>query len=205
MATKSPARYHHGDLPAALRKATAELVAEKGPSGFSLREVARRAGVSHAAPAHHFGDAQGLLTSLAAEGFGRLADGLHEAAIGVDDAHERLTRCGHAYVRTALAYPGHFAVIFRSDMVSEDDPECLSESVRACRELQETVTMVRDQLNPDLDLDRAASICWAAMQGLVELAPELEDVADSTGTATAPLDDLVESFTDVLIDGFRRR
>ena len=68
--------YHHGDLPAALRAATAQLVSEKGPSGFSLREVARRAGVSHAAPAHHFGDAEGMLTSVAAEGFAKLADEL---------------------------------------------------------------------------------------------------------------------------------
>lgn len=205
MATRSPERYHHGDLPAALRAATAELVAQKGPAGFSLREVARRAGVSHAAPAHHFGDARGLLTSLATEGFGRLADALEDAAVGVEDARERLTRCGHAYVRTALAYPGHFAVIFRDDMVSEDDPECLAESIRAYGQLQETVTKVRDQLNPDLDVDQAATFCWAAMQGLVVLAPKLRDVADSTGTTTASLDDLVESFTDVLIDGFRSR
>ena len=70
--------YHHGDLPAALRAATAQLVAEKGPSGFSLREVARRAGVSHAAPAHHFGDAEGMLTSVAAEGFATLADAMED-------------------------------------------------------------------------------------------------------------------------------
>ena len=63
MADKKP--YHHRNLPAVLREVTAELVSERGPAGFSLREVARRAGVSHAAPAHHFGDTRGLLTSLA--------------------------------------------------------------------------------------------------------------------------------------------
>ena len=54
--------YHHGDLPAALRAAAVDLIQERGPAKFSLREVARRAGVSYAAPSHHFGDARGLLS-----------------------------------------------------------------------------------------------------------------------------------------------
>jgi AcrR family transcriptional regulator len=67
-------RYHHGDLPNALRAAAVDVIAESGIGGFSLREVARRAGVSHNAPAHHFGDMTGLLTSLAVEGFVHLRD-----------------------------------------------------------------------------------------------------------------------------------
>lgn len=60
-----PRPYHHGDLRAALLHAAEEELAERGMEAFSLRSVAKRAGVSHAAPAHHFGDAQGLLTALA--------------------------------------------------------------------------------------------------------------------------------------------
>jgi hypothetical protein len=67
--TAAPRPYHHGDLRAALLSAAEEELAERGMEAFSLRSVAKRAGVSHAAPAHHFGDAQGLLTALAAEGF----------------------------------------------------------------------------------------------------------------------------------------
>ena len=66
-----PCRYHHGDLRAALLEAGEAELAEHGVEGFSLRGVAKRAGVSHAAPAHHFRDANGLLTALAAEGFRR--------------------------------------------------------------------------------------------------------------------------------------
>src|SRR5258707_3669661 len=66
-------RYHHGDLPNALRRAAVEVIEERGLAAFSLREVARRAGVSHNAPAHHFGDVRGLLTSLAVEGFDLLS------------------------------------------------------------------------------------------------------------------------------------
>ncbi len=195
--------YHHGDLPAALRTATAELVTEKGPSGFSLREVARRAGVSHAAPAHHFGDAEGLLTSVATEGFSTLADALDAASTGITDARERLNACGTTYVRTALAYPGHFGVIFQSDLINEDDDACLLASMRAYAVLQSTIEMVRDQVNPDLDVDAMATLCWATMQGLVVLAPKLSHVAESTDTALLTLDDLVAQFTDMFIAGCR--
>lgn len=198
-------RYHHGDLPHALRQATAELVTEKGPSGFSLREVARRAGVSHAAPAHHFGDAKGLLTSLATEGYEKLADALEAAGESTTTAREQLRACGTAYVTTALAYPGHFGVIFQEDLISHEDPACLDASVRAYGALQHTIATVRDECNPDLDVDTAATFCWASMQGLVVLAPQLADVAEHTESETAPIADLVSRFTDLMLDGMRPR
>ena len=68
--------YHHGNLRRAIIDAALEAITESGPVGWSLRELARRAGVSHAAPAHHFGDKAGLLTAVAAEGFGIFADTL---------------------------------------------------------------------------------------------------------------------------------
>ena len=75
--TETPERpYHHGALRAALIEAAEAVIAERGVDGFSLRETARRAGVSPAAPAHHFGDARGLLTALAAEAFRRFGDAL---------------------------------------------------------------------------------------------------------------------------------
>src|SRR4030095_14934141 len=71
--------YHHGDLPRALLEAAVQAIAEAGAAAVSLRELARRAGVSHAAPAHHFGDKAGLLTAVAADGFRRLAATLGDA------------------------------------------------------------------------------------------------------------------------------
>ncbi|GGM31934.1 TetR/AcrR family transcriptional regulator [Promicromonospora citrea] len=107
--------YHHGDLRRAMIDAAAAAVAERGPAALSLRELARLAGVSHAAPAHHFGDKAGVLTAVAAEGFTLLADAL--ATAGGD-----LLAAGLAYVRFAAAHPGHFAVMFDPGLVHGDDP-----------------------------------------------------------------------------------
>jgi AcrR family transcriptional regulator len=197
--------YHHGDLPAALREATAQLVAEKGPSGFSLREVARRAGVSHAAPAHHFGDAEGMLTSVAAEGFATLADAMEAAAEGVDDAVERLHRTGSAYLRVAVENPGHMAVMMQEDLVCDSDPEYLHQSLRAYAVLERVITMIRDQLNPELDVDAAATFVWSAIQGLTILAPKLDRVAEDVGSRSIPLDELVEQFADYMVFGLAAR
>ncbi len=198
-------KYHHGDLPAALRAATAELVAEKGPSGFSLREVARRAGVSHAAPAHHFGDAEGLLTSVAAEGFQRLADAMEADGDHIDDALQRLRTVGAGYVRVALENPGHFAVMIQSDLVCNDDPALMEHSLRAYAALQRGMELVRDQLNPDLDIDTAATFCWASIQGLVSLSPKLDDVASDTGTKATPVNVLVDEFANYMVHGMAAR
>lgn len=109
------APYHHGALRQALIDATESLLAERGVEGFSLREVARRSGVSAAAPAHHFGDAQGLLGVVATLAF----DGLTEALAagnrrGGDDPVARLREQGIGYVGFALRYPGRFGLMFRS-------------------------------------------------------------------------------------------
>ena len=79
--------YHHGDLRAALLRAGEEQLARSGVAGFSLREVASRVGVSHAAPAHHFGDAQGLLAALAAEGFRRFLAAMRHRQSGYLQYH----------------------------------------------------------------------------------------------------------------------
>lgn len=197
--------YHHGDLPTALRAATAELIAENGPSGFSLREVARRAGVSHAAPAHHFGDAKGMLTSVAAEGFAKLADEMTAAAADATDATDWLRKTGQAYVRVAAENPGHFAVMMQDGLVCSDDAELLEHSVRAYALLQEAMRAVRDEQNPDLDIDAAATFVWSAIQGLVVLSPNLEQVAENTQTSTAPISVLIDQFAEFLLQGLSAR
>ena len=113
--------YHHGALREALIEATDALLAEKGAEAFSLREVARRAGVSPAAPAHHFGDARGLLTAVATLGFDGLAEALRtaEAAAG-NDARRRLREQGLAYVAFAMRHPGRFSLMFRNELHHED-------------------------------------------------------------------------------------
>ena len=107
--------YHHGDLRRQVLAAAATVIAERGVSAVSLRDLARQAGVSHAAPAHHFGTRTGLLTALAAAGFVLLAEALADA--------DGLAEMGVAYVRFALAHPAHFRVMFDSDLLDQDDPD----------------------------------------------------------------------------------
>ncbi len=110
--------YHHGDLKNALLEAADELLQEKGLQGFTLRACARRAGVSHTAPQHHFRDVKGLLTAVAERGFERLVAALRqhlEAAKG--DLDEEMFATAKAYAEFASSYPEHFRIMFRSDLV----------------------------------------------------------------------------------------
>ncbi|BBK38572.1 hypothetical protein STAQ_36500 [Allostella sp. ATCC 35155] len=115
--------YHHGDLRRALLDAGQHLLSERGVEGFSLREVARRAGVSAAAPAHHFGDLTGLMTAMATEAFERLARHLRQATEeGGEDPRRRYRSQGRGYVEFALANPGLFRTMFRKELVDNADP-----------------------------------------------------------------------------------
>ncbi len=190
------------DLPATLRAATAELVAERGPTGFSLREVARRAGVSHAAPAHHFGDARGLLTSVAAEGFVTLSANFDAAVEGLDDPVERLTAMGKAYVRTAVENPGHFGVMCVDELVDHDDPTLAEVSSGAYDRLLAVIRDIRDAHNPDLDVDTAATMTFSMIHGFATLSPNLDELAEQTDTTIGPLDEMVEKFTPLLMYGY---
>lgn len=120
--------YHHGALREALIEATEGLLAERGADGFSLREVARRAGVSPAAPAHHFGDAAGLLTAVATIGFAGLTEALERGdARGAGDARVSLREQGLEYVRFSLRHPGRFRLMFRSQQL-HDAPALLAQA-----------------------------------------------------------------------------
>jgi AcrR family transcriptional regulator len=127
MAAPASRPYHHGDLPRALVSAAVELIDEVGPAAVSLREVARRAGVSHAAPAHHFRDKAGLLSAVAAEGYELLATTLGEVYEQTGDFRE----VGVAYVRFALSHRAHFEVMFRPELYRADDPTVVAARERS--------------------------------------------------------------------------
>ncbi|HEY9024394.1 MAG TPA: TetR/AcrR family transcriptional regulator [Burkholderiaceae bacterium] len=106
-----PRPYHHGDLRAALLAAAARWLDAQGAETLTLRELARAAGVSHAAPYHHFASREELLAGVAELAFDRLADALAAAARAPAAAHALLD-IGEAYVREALAHPAQFRLMF---------------------------------------------------------------------------------------------
>ena len=119
--------YHHGDLRAALISAAEKELVEKGVDGFTLRGCARRAGVSHAAPAHHFKDVRALFTALATIGLRRLAETTEAfgqaAPAGTLD---HFTAIGRGYVTFAIENPAYFRLIFRSDSLDSDNPDLIA-------------------------------------------------------------------------------
>jgi AcrR family transcriptional regulator len=118
-------RYHHGDLRAALLAATGDLLVENGVEGFSLREVSRRAGVSHAAAYNHFRDKAALVRAYVAAAFAAFARDLRNARDAASDPLDSLIEIGVAYVLFAYRHPAEFRVMFRPELVgpSTDDPD----------------------------------------------------------------------------------
>src|SRR6202034_791597 len=143
--------YHHGDLRAAILTEAARLVAERGADRVSLRELAREAGVSHAAPAHHFTDRRGLFTALAAQGFELLAAALAEARPSFLDA-------ALAYVRFAIEHPGHYRVMFDKSLFDPSNPELVAAESAAADALSRGVASLPDrhaQADPRGEIGRA--------------------------------------------------
>ncbi len=172
----SRSSYHHGDLKAVILVQAAELVAERGADGVSLRELARAAGVSHAAPAHHFTDRRGLFTALATEGFGMLADALKGARPDFIDA-------ALAYVRFAIGHPGHYAVMFDKSLYDPSDSDLVAAETAAGAELSAGVGTLDDP-RAEGDPDAAALAAWSLVHGfsLLWLNKAIDTDADPIAT-----------------------
>ncbi len=161
--------YHHGDLARALLKAADEIIAEEGLEAFTLRSCARRAGVSHAAPAHHFKDRAGLLSAYAASIFRDLTASVQEriAAAG-DDGYARLKMVGLAYIQFAIQRPSAFRLVFRCEALEKDSPE-MKEAGDAC--LQVLIDVVQG-LMPEAAKDVVllhTMMAWSLVHGFATL------------------------------------
>lgn len=162
--------YHHGALRPALIAAAEDIIAERGVDGFSLREAARRAGVSPSAPAHHFGDARGLLTAVATAGFRSLGDALAEADCA-GERTERMRAQGRAYVRFALSQRAQFDVMWRKALLDTADPEYAAAGRRAFEILDKAVRGPDAEMSGPQDAALAPSIaCWSLVHGFARLA-----------------------------------
>jgi AcrR family transcriptional regulator len=171
---RSPARpkdsYHHGDLRHALLQAALSLVAERSPAELSLREVARRAGVTYAAPYHHFADKSALLAAVACQGFEVLAAHLERAAAARRTLRNELVAMAEAYVAFAIANPSHYRVMFLPETKASSDSDALRiAGDRAFGMLLERVARARPNA-PERERLVLATTVWAALHGLSLLA-----------------------------------
>ena len=148
------ATYHHGNLRAAILRAGAKLIEEQGLAALSVREAARRAGVSHNAPYRHFPDRDALFAALAAEGFLELSDALANRT-----GHE----LGAAYVRFALARPERFRLMFGGRLAFERFPELRAQAQRAHQHLADAFAGLGS------DAQFAAAAAWSLVHGLAQL------------------------------------
>src|ERR1700757_4431926 len=158
---RRPKPYHHGNLREALLEAAIRLIAEVGPTAFTLREVARRAGVSHNAPYRHFRDRDDLMAAVAAEGFQELTQAMVESAGQRTEALDRLKHAGLGYVTFALRRPEHFTVMFDAPMSKRKHPDSAAASEQAFGTLMSFVKGCQDADRlPSGDLRQMALLAW---------------------------------------------
>src|SRR5512138_1472362 len=127
-----PRGYHHGNLKEALIRAALELIAQKGPAGFTFADAARWAGVSPAAPYRHFRDRDELLANVALQGFERFAAMLTTAwNDGKPDVRTAFDNLGKAYLAFARAEPAYYSAMFEAGVSPDANPELRAASDRA--------------------------------------------------------------------------
>jgi AcrR family transcriptional regulator len=166
--------YHHGDLHEALLKAAEQVLERDGLPGLTLRAVAREAGVSHAAPTHHFGDLTGLVSELAAIGFRQFNATMKAAGASGTTLLEKGMANAKAYVAYARAHPGMYALMFRSpERLDHSRPSLHEASEAAFAGLAGSVAASRqEQISKEsLSLDQAAAIArnWSLVHGFTML------------------------------------
>ena len=158
--------YHHGDLRNALRDAARAVLEEEGLAALSLRAVARRAGVSHAAPYRHFPNHEALLVELVTEGFGELRQGILSAVTGPAQETDRITAIGAAYMRFVAQRPGLARLMFGSQLSNRD----------SFPELSRSADLIGEEIGNALKDPALGLAVWAAVHGLAMLV--LENVID---------------------------
>ncbi|MGV1753528.1 TetR/AcrR family transcriptional regulator [Agrobacterium sp. CG674] len=185
--------YHHGSLRQALLDAAEAILDRDGIGGLTLRATAREAGVSHGAPAHHFGDLVGLLTELAASGFVRLRE---TVLTEVDETAAQArpstynAALGRGYIRFARAHPGIFLLMFRSERLDWSSPS-LSAAGPAAFALLSSQSAGDMEEESDLEKLILASTRWSLMHGLATLIIDGRLAAMTQSVPGADLEKLI--------------
>ena len=200
--------YHHGDLRRSLIEAALALVAEKQDWTFSLREITRRAGVSHSAPYNHFTDSDDLLIAVAAAGFERMRDHLRISVSGIAAPDKALLACGRAYIELALENPALYRLMC-GPALAKSTGSRPAEARLAAAEARAVLAEIIHRgaqsgafaVSPDDPLEQAKVVffAWSVVHGLSMAL--LDGFAESEMT----LDGLVEEIERVLLQGLRPR
>ncbi len=168
--TKTKQQYHHGDLRTALLDAVGEIVLEDGIGAVSLRAAARRAGVSHSAPAHHFGDKLGMLTAYATRGFEVFGQRMRAALESETDPKDAFRAIGREYVRFALERRDYFEIMFREELHDRNDPELERAGRESFQVLLDAVAGVAEARGiEEQDVMHVAMGAWATVHGMATL------------------------------------
>jgi AcrR family transcriptional regulator len=169
---ESPRGYHHGNLKEALLRAALELIAQKGPAGFTFAEAARWAGVSPAAPYRHFRDRDELLASVALRGFHQFEQVLARAwDEGRPDVFFALDRLGRAYLDFARSEPAYYSAMFEGGVPLADNPELRDAGDRAFAVLRAAAEKLCAHV-PARDRPPALMVAlhiWAMAHGIASL------------------------------------
>jgi AcrR family transcriptional regulator len=168
-APSRPARrsYHHGDLRRAIIDAALEEIATRGPAHLSLRALARSAGVSHAAPGHHFRDKSGVFTAIAIEGFQLLHQSQLRTSEGVD-AGDTLLPLAVNYVLFAIEHPSHYEVMWREDLYDSGDPVLVAARAEVFDVFYQSVGGGIGELEPE-QFRGAVAAAWSMVHGFATL------------------------------------
>lgn len=193
--------YHHGNLREALLDAALELIAAKGPAGFTFAEAARSAGVSPAAPYRHFRDRDALLADVARQGFERFADMLAKAwNDGRPEPYAAFGNVGRAYLAFARTEQAYYSAMFEAGIPLADHPELRAASDRAfavVREASEALcaTLPADRRPPSMMM---ALHVWALAHGIASLFARGDEARRAL---PMPAEDLLEAGVLIYLDG----
>ena len=183
--------YHHGALRDALLQAAERVLEREGLAGLTLRAVAREAGVSHAAPTHHFGDLSGLVSELAAIGFRQFNAAMAQACTSETPYPARGLARAKAYIAYAKAHPGMYGLMFRTERLDYTRPSLHEAAEASFAGLASAIAASRQEHIEAgaLTLDQAAAIAraWSLVHGftMLMLDGRLEDILDRLPRGTS--------------------
>lgn len=200
--------YHHGDLPAALLSAVGMIVNEEGIDALTLRAAARRAGVSHGAPAHHFGDKRGMLTAFAKQAAVHLERCVLDVLgpLPVEACARRLVAIGLGYLDYSMIHPAHFAVASRDELLDTSDVALISARLRVVRHLNTVLEhgVAQGQLEV-AELPGARLAFWALIVGLATVGSSMSQEPLTQGQQRVRAQDVLELFAQRLFREAPRR